>query len=108
MGNRRWTETEAREVVAELCSSGMTVEEFARRRGLDSQRLYRWRRRLAGDAARPTSASTSTFLPAKVRLPVSAPLALRVGEAVLEISDTDAVPAAWLADFISLLAKVRS
>ncbi len=109
MGIRRWTEAEAREVVADLRSSGLTVEQFARRRGLDPQRLYRWRRRLAGDAARPpTSSSRAIFLPASVPLPVAPPVMLRVGEAVLEIADTDAVPAAWLADFVVQLAKVRS
>jgi len=43
---RRWTEENAREVLAALAASGLPVSEFAAREGLDPQRLYGWRRRL--------------------------------------------------------------
>jgi transposase-like protein len=46
--SRRWTEGEAREVLASLERSGETVAAFAAERGLDAQRLYYWRRRVAG------------------------------------------------------------
>ncbi len=39
----RWTREEAREVLSEQEASGLSVTEFARRRGLHPQRLYRWR-----------------------------------------------------------------
>jgi transposase-like protein len=43
----RWTESEAREVLATLKRSGQTVAAFAAEQGLDAQRLYYWRRRVA-------------------------------------------------------------
>jgi len=46
--NSRWTEGEAREMLAALERSGETVAAFAAARGLDPQRIYYWRRRVAG------------------------------------------------------------
>ena len=43
----RWTEEEAVSVLAALERSGKSVREFAEDRGLDPQRLYAWRRRVA-------------------------------------------------------------
>jgi len=43
----RWTEQDAREVLAALETSGKSVRAFALERGLDPQRIYAWRRRLA-------------------------------------------------------------
>lgn len=44
----RWTEQDARAALAALERSGRPVREFAEEHGLDPQRLYAWRRRLAG------------------------------------------------------------
>ncbi|WP_233561322.1 transposase [Sorangium cellulosum] len=49
---RRWTEDDAREALAKLAQSGLSLSAFAVREGLDPQRLGRWRRRL-GPAAMP-------------------------------------------------------
>lgn len=54
---QRWTIEEAREALSAQQSSGLSAYAFARREGLDPQRLYFWRRRLGGggpdgDAAR--------------------------------------------------------
>lgn len=46
--SRRWTEAEARELLAALEQSGRSITAFAAARGLDPQRLYYWRRRVAG------------------------------------------------------------
>lgn len=43
----RWTEAEARAVLDALATSGLSTADFASREGLDVQRLYWWRRRLA-------------------------------------------------------------
>jgi transposase-like protein len=43
---QRWTEAEGRSALAALAASGLSVDEFARREGIDPQRLYYWRRRL--------------------------------------------------------------
>ncbi len=44
----RWTEQDARVALAALERSGKSVSVFAAEHGLDPQRLYMWRRRLAG------------------------------------------------------------
>jgi transposase-like protein len=43
----RWTAEDARDVLAALEASGLSVAAFALREGLDPQRLYWWRRRQA-------------------------------------------------------------
>lgn len=43
----RWTSAHAEVVLREFDDSGLTLAEFARRRGLCVQRLRRWRDRLA-------------------------------------------------------------
>jgi len=43
----RWTEADARMVLGALARSGQTVRAFADQHGLDPQRLYSWRRRVA-------------------------------------------------------------
>jgi len=48
---RRWTPAHAREVLAELDSSGLSQAEFARRRGLKPNRLGRWRARFRCETA---------------------------------------------------------
>jgi transposase-like protein len=42
-----WSEAAARAVLSRLASSGLNVHAFARREGIDEQRLYRWRRKLS-------------------------------------------------------------
>jgi hypothetical protein len=55
---RRWTESDAREVLGALDGSGLSVAAFAAREGFDVQRLYWWRHRLgvaaAGHSAAPS------------------------------------------------------
>lgn len=46
---RSWKIADARAALKALAASGLSVGAFAQREGLDSDRLYRWRRRLAGD-----------------------------------------------------------
>lgn len=43
----RWSADEARRVIGEQMSSGLSVSKFAEREGLDAERLYRWKRILA-------------------------------------------------------------
>lgn len=45
--HHQWTEEQARGALAALDASGLSPFAFAKREGLDAQRLYRWRRRLA-------------------------------------------------------------
>jgi transposase-like protein len=53
----RWTAERARQVLAELEGSEMSVGAFATKRGLHPQRLYRWRRRMATTTRAATQAS---------------------------------------------------
>jgi transposase-like protein len=46
---RHWRVPEARAAVDALAASGLSVNAFAKREGLDTKRLYRWRRRFARD-----------------------------------------------------------
>lgn len=46
----RWTEREAREALSALEESGESLAAFARREGLSSERLYRWRAKLTKQA----------------------------------------------------------
>lgn len=45
---KHWSEEQARKLLAEQAASGQTMTEFARRRGLWPQRLWRWKKRLSG------------------------------------------------------------
>ena len=46
-GRRRWTVQDARAALAALERSGKSIRMFAEEHGLDPQRLYAWRRRVA-------------------------------------------------------------
>ena len=45
-GAPRWTAAEARQVLADLARSGLSVSRFASEHELGVERLYRWQRRL--------------------------------------------------------------
>lgn len=51
---RQWTEDEGRAALAELWSSGETMLQFARRRGISVGRLTYWKKRL-GKAEPPAA-----------------------------------------------------
>ena len=59
---RQWTESEARAALAELAESGESLASFARRRGVSSNRLLYWRRRV-GD----TPAAVTSFVRVRLR-----------------------------------------
>jgi transposase len=47
---RSWTETQKRAIVAEIGVGDATLSEVARRHGIHSSLLFRWRREFGGDA----------------------------------------------------------
>src|ERR1700729_359058 len=63
---RQWTEAEARSALAELAESGESPTSFARRRGISSNRLRYWTRRLAVEPSAPS------FVQLRVRASVTA------------------------------------
>lgn len=44
--SKRWTAAEAREVLEEQRRSGLSVAAYAKKHGVVSERLYRWRNKL--------------------------------------------------------------
>jgi transposase-like protein len=104
----RWTEQDARDVLAALRRSGKPVRVFAAEHGLDPQRVYLWRRRLGG--AEPT-----TFQELMVRPATGLAVADTAGnsfEIVLASGDVVRVPpwfdGAALARLLEVLAQVRA
>jgi Transposase len=51
---RRWTEAEARGALAELAESGESLASFARGKGISTNRLVYWRRRIGETAVIPS------------------------------------------------------
>ena len=84
---RRWTVVEARGALAALESSGLPAAEFARREGLDVQRLHRWRRELGATAAPPAFVEVHRREAERIEVVMRSGLVLRVAESV----DADAV-----------------
>lgn len=92
----RWTESDARRVIAEWRSSGERLAEFARRRGVQRQRLTWWVKRLGAVTA-------PTFVPVAVRGEADWPVVGAaitidaVGDVRVELRALDAASAEWVA-----------
>jgi hypothetical protein len=65
MATRRWTEAEARGVIAEWKQSGKSGRAFAEEQSIEVQRLYWWKKKLGSKLARSASAAAS-FLPVRI------------------------------------------
>src|SRR5437870_2357838 len=52
---RRWSEAEARSQLDELARTTETAVRFAERKGVSTQRLAYWRKRLAGTSSTPAT-----------------------------------------------------
>lgn len=93
----RWSESEARRVLADWRSSGETLSAFARGRGLHPQRLSWWARRIE------CAASPPVFLPVSVREEARGEEGAIVayasadGEVRVEVRRLDAASARWVA-----------
>jgi transposase-like protein len=104
----RWTEQDARDVLAALARSGQPVSTFAAEHGLDPQRVYLWRRRLGG-------AELTTFRELIVRPPAQRTVADTEDspfEIVLASGDVIRVPPSFegaaLSRLLEVLAQVRA
>lgn len=80
----RWTPAQAHAALDAQARSGLSLREFARREGLDVQRLDRWRRRLkaATGQTRPTFVEVSPRPAAVVEVVLLCGRVLRVGESI--------------------------
>lgn len=84
--HKRWTEEQARAVLDAQARSGMTLRAFARREGLDPQRLRRWERQI-GDATRSSAPPKATFVEVAPRAAAVVEVVLRSG-VMLRVSET--------------------
>jgi transposase-like protein len=104
---RRWTEQDARDVLAALRRSGKPVRVFAAEHGLDPQRVYLWRRRLGG--AEPTTFQELMVRPAAGRAVADAACSFEI---VLPSGDMVRVPPSFdgaaLARLLEVVAQVRA
>jgi transposase-like protein len=114
-----WTESDAREVLAEWSRSSETVVDFARREGIAPTRLYRWKHILKSRGER---AAGSSLVPVTVReAPVvraagprfaergddSVAVVIDVsnGELRVAVAETNAVSPEWVATLLKLVRE---
>ena len=96
---KRWSEGEARRVLAAWKKSGQSGGAFARAIGVTAQRLYWWRERLDEDGER---LPTSQFVPIVVKNPAAraegtaAIVVTTADGARLEVKEVSASTAAWI------------
>lgn len=70
---RRWTKSQKRSILAEVDAPGGSVSAVARRHGLHTSLLFRWRRNLGGKPAPPSSSSPPpAFVPLTLPSPMPA------------------------------------
>jgi hypothetical protein len=80
---RRWTEKEARAALVAQGASGLSLRAFARREGLDVQRLVRWRHRLEVSSAPVHFVEVATQRrPEPIEILLASGRVLRVSESV--------------------------
>lgn len=98
-GLKRWSEAEARHVLATWEASGKSIGAFARAKGVTAQRLYWWRERLAKKMDAPAA---PPFVPVVVKAPavrLDSPAAVVVttpAGARVEVREVNATTAAWV------------
>ncbi len=66
MAHGKWSEVEARGVLEAWRRSGLPLERFAKQRGIVSQRLRWWRKKLNRAERALAAASTPALLPVRV------------------------------------------
>ncbi len=101
--SRRWTPAEARAALTAFTSSGLTITAFARREGLDVQRLRVWRRRLA--VAVPAPTSTSFVEVARRAGDTTVEIALRSGHVVRVPASVDAEALRRIVEVLERVAR---
>ena len=60
--SKRWSEAEARKMLAAVAKSGLSDRAFGLERGMDPQRLSWWRRRLGVKSGKTKRASAAKFV----------------------------------------------
>jgi transposase-like protein len=97
--SRKWTEEDAREVLAAQEASGESVNAFGRRLGIVPQRLLWWRSRLRR--------ATPSFVPVEVTGTSPAVVVVAEDGTRVEVSTADAASAEWVATMLRSLRGGR-
>jgi transposase-like protein len=112
LDRRRWTERDGRRALAAWRRSGLSVSEFARRHGLNPQRLSWWSKQLGqwseGETIKKRRVAVATWVPAEVCVNTASSAApmmvLRLpGGVAIEFAEPNAVPPGWIASVLSEL-----
>lgn len=85
----RWTPEEARATLAKQEESGLSPSAFAKQEGLEVQRLYRWRQRLAKEAGRRAIPVAPPFVEVRTRRVERVEVVLPSGRVVRVSEDID-------------------
>jgi transposase len=81
---RKWSRAEKAAVVAE--TGGSSVSSVARRHGIASSLVFRWRRELGGDGKKAKREAEAAFVPVALPAPVTMPVAAAMpGGGLIEI-----------------------
>ncbi len=91
---KRWNAAIARKVLEEFSASGMTLAAFSRTLGVNLQRLWWWRKRLA----ETSRGQTVTFVPAVVSQPGARTVVRLPAGVEIEVTDVASMPARWVAE----------
>jgi len=97
---RRWTRKHAKGVLADWRKSGLSMSAYARRSGLNGQRLSWWRKRLGGERGADAGV---TFIPGVIEEPASGVVVRLPGGVAIETTNVALVPATWIAAVIRAL-----
>jgi transposase len=85
-GTRRvWSREQKRAILAEVDDPGTTASEVARRHGLHSSLLFRWRRALLAEQQDGTVAAPPSFIPLALPAPAPATAGVPAGSGLIEI-----------------------
>ena len=108
-GTRRvWSLEQKRAILAEADDPATTASEVARRHGLHSSLLFRWRRALLAEQQASAAAAPPTFIPLALPPPAPATTEVPAGSGLIEIelSDGHRVRAAAGADLTLLQGAI--
>ena len=83
--SQHWSEAEARDVLAALEASGLSVRAFGRREGIGVPRLYFWRQRIKATGA--DAAARSAFVELRRSVTERVEVVLRSGR-VLRVAES--------------------
>lgn len=118
-GWKQWTEEEARQTLAEWEESGSSLAAFAKKRGISSQRLSWWCKRLnkpgAGGPKKRQQGMGAHLVPAAVMSPlvdlgsgVEVSIRFSANGPVVEVANTTRVSPKWVGDLVVVVAAGRS